>query len=118
MVGAAPVQQPPELKSGEAGTAEMPPLVYGPPGACRRRYRRRRGTGQKAQAGHPGGRPCPPLCYRTGSTTDASPLPPGLQSTGGLLGGAESQISCSSRAPGGSDRRAGFPAESDGWGRR
>ncbi len=61
MARVAPVEQPLELKNGEAETTKMPPLVYGPAGACRRWYRRHCRTGQKAQAGRPGGRPYPPL---------------------------------------------------------
>ncbi len=55
MARVAPVEQPLELKNGEAEeTTKMPPLVYGPAGACRRWYRQHCRTGQKAQAGRPG----------------------------------------------------------------
>ncbi len=76
--GAASIQQLPELESGKAATAETLPLVYGSPGTCWRQYRHHHRTGQKAQAGHPEGRPCPSLWCQTGSTINVSPLPPEL----------------------------------------
>ncbi len=43
---AASIQQLPELESGEAGTAETPPLIYGPPatGVAEQARRRKQGV--------------------------------------------------------------------------